>query len=275
MRKKAVVAVGALAAAVAVMSGQAIAAARVRAPSAPPGYPSSEPYGVTLVPQAATGSFGWEVGYEAFGARPYGESYLPQDLAEPILAGGGLGGMSGVPSVRFDRRILLTSGSVASVSVDGGPSIPTVPVTGLPFEMRSVLYDIPGVSPGELSRGNYSVRVRAFDASGQPVVYSPPPTQPKPEPQPVLETRTWQLPAAAALGVCDMWPDRLKGVSGLTERSGSVIAALRPVSGIEGQPLISCANTEFAHLQGWSLESFMLLDLDPMSQVARWVDRRR
>jgi len=157
---------------------------------------------------------------------------------------------------------LLTAASVASVSIDGGPQIPTSPVAGLPFEMRSVLYDIPGVSPSELRRGAFSVRVRAFDANGQPVVYAPASAQPKPEPKPVLETRAWQLPAPAALGVCDMWPDRSKGVSGMTERAGTVVSNLRPATGLVGQPLISCANTEFTHLQEWSLESFMLLDLE-------------
>jgi hypothetical protein len=196
------------------------------------------------------------VAYETLGGRQYGESYLPESLVEPILLEGRLGGSDGASAPRVFRGFLLTSSSVAAVSIDGGPPIPTVPAVESPLELRSVLYEIPGVGPSQFDR-TFRVKVTPLDVNGHQVVSLPPP-QRTPSPAPVLETRTWTFPAPAARGLCQMTPNRLNG---LTEQSGSVVSILRPATGLLGRPFMSCANTEWRRGE-LSLESFMLLDAE-------------
>jgi hypothetical protein len=174
-----------------------------------------------------------------------------------------LGSSSG-PSPAGLLGFVLTSGSVAAVSVDGGAPIPTIPAVWLPYELRSALYEIPGLKPSEL-RASSEHRVRvvltALNANDQPIheVIS----ARKPLPNPALETRSWEAPAPPARGVCQIAADRFPG---LTAESGGVVSVLRPLMGALAQPYLTCVNTKytyrFSSTDKSSLDSFMVLDAE-------------
>ncbi len=233
------------------------------ATEAPPGQPSEQPYEVFLEPPFSNvGSFETRVRYETASGQS-GERALPESPGEAILIQETLGS-SGSPSTPAGvLRIVLTSGAVAAVSVDGGTPIPTIPAVGPPYELRSALYEIPGVKLGELIARKPSVRVvlTPLNASDQPIDEAIPPQ--KPLPNPALETRSWIAPAPAAQGVCRIAADRFPG---LTAESGSVVSVLRPLVGALGEPYLTCASTRyvyrFSSTDESSLESFMVLDAE-------------
>ncbi len=233
-------------------------------PEAPAGQASQEHYEVFLAPPAsAIGSFERRVGYETASGQS-GEQTLPENLDESILLREQLAGSNGSSVPPVVRGLLLTSSTVAAVSVDGGAPIPTVPAVGPAYGLRSVIYEIPGVKPSELNiRSEHRVRIviTPLDASGQVISTLSSPHQPLPNP--ALETRSWEAPAPAALGVCRISADYFPG---LTAVSGNVTSVLRPVVGAIGPPYLTCANTHYIYRYSptdeSSLYSFMVLDAE-------------
>jgi hypothetical protein len=241
--------------AVALVSSEAAAALTL--PEAPAGQASPERYEVFLAPPSSLlGSFETKVGYETASGQT-GESDLNDESGDAVLLQETL---SSPPTGVL--RLVLTTNAVAAVSIDGGAPIPTIPAVGPPYEWRSAVYAIPGVTAGEIRAGSkHGARVvlTALNASGQPIDESPSPQ--KQLPNPALETRSWETPAPAARGVCKITADRFPG---LTAQSGGVVSVLRPLVGAIGQPYLTCASTEYVYRNSstdeWSLVSFMVLD---------------
>ena len=163
--------------------------------------------------------------------------------------------------------LVITSASVAAVSVNGGPAIPTVPAVAAPFGFRSILYEVQGVALSELTVVRkvetpppLRTVLTALSSSGTPITSTPPLNLVTPF-VPVLETREWVAPAPPAQGVCQMTarPSR-----GLTAASGSVVSDLRPVVGLIGRPFITCVATRYTYRYSStdesSLQAYMVLD---------------
>ena len=121
-------------------------------PEAPPGQAAREGYEVFFAPPTSTlGSFdelNLEYELSSGGAGAVGELRGP--LERPVIVSA------------LDRPaechateptavcgLVITSASVAAVSVNGGPAIPTVPAVTGPFGFRSILYEVQGVAISE------------------------------------------------------------------------------------------------------------------------------
>ena len=163
--------------------------------------------------------------------------------------------------------LVITSASVAAVSVNGGPAIPTVPAVAAPYGFRSILYEVQGVALSELTvarKVKTPARLRtvlsALSSSGTPITSTPPLNLVTPF-VPVLETREWVAPAPPAQGVCQMTARPFRG---LTASSGSVVSDLRPVVGLIGRPFITCVATRYTYRYSStdesSLQAYMVLD---------------
>jgi hypothetical protein len=236
---------------------------------APPGGPSPEGYEAFAAPPRAVwglGVFGWRVEWET-AAGSKGEAHLSDTrLSDPIIERPRpTASPAGAPAP-FVRGLIFTTSQVSAISVDGGPQLATVPVPGLAGVVSSAAYEVPGVSLREFGGrtrkevipAKLFVTLTPFDAGGQPITESVPPTPIPPIPPPALETRQWERPARPARGVCRIVARHLPG---LVATSGSVISVLRRVSGVPGRPYVTCAITNFKYRNDSpELEAQMVLD---------------
>jgi hypothetical protein len=220
------------------LSAQAsIAATPPTPPLAPEGHGGGEAYDVTFGPSTGpAGTFGWSVLYETAGGH-FGGAPLPVNgTIGPVVASDRWNGGAGTVG------LVITSGAVAAISVDGGPEIATRPVleAPYPYELRSAVYEVEGVSTQALRERKVRGSVVPLDSAGQPLAPLPAPAQPPGNP--ALETRSWEAPAAPARGVCRIGSAPFPG---LLARSGSVVSVLRPLRGAAGRPELTCATTHY------------------------------
>lgn len=219
---------------------------------APPGRASSRSYEPILVPDATAGRYGWSVSLPVVGGRR---------ATGFIVAASGVSLWRVALSVRLKgppyraRGLLIAADGVAAVTVDGGPPIPTSQASGLPFGLRMVAYEIPTTS-GEGARRilfhSLPIDVTALDGAGNPIA---PFIGPEPGGGP-LETTSWSDSEAAKPGVCSISG---QGLPGLTALGGSVVSTLRPVTGLDGRPFLSCTQVTY-QLGGRVVEAALLLD---------------
>ncbi|HYB23043.1 MAG TPA: hypothetical protein VED41_04550, partial [Solirubrobacteraceae bacterium] len=209
-------------------------------PEAPAGGASPERYDPVLVPQKHAGWPGWSVVFERDGRR------LNQGYIRPAPGRWILGGSeravwrTRTPESFVGLGFLVTSSSVAAVSIGGGLPIPTASEPGLPFGLRMVAYEISLANVYQVRaylRGELHQEFVAFDAKGGEL---PAPTGPLVGE--TLEATSWERPAGAASGPCGIVERNLPG---LTSQEGSVVVRLRPVRGLSGRPFLSCANTTY------------------------------
>lgn len=200
-----------------------------------------------LLPPLQGGSVGWCVAFEFHGSGSWG---CPADpvVGKPIVDED-WGGSSPPPVTDGEA---LTLSNVRAVSVDGGPPIPTYTRPGLPFGLRAVAVDAPGVfGPGS---GLQSSRFTALDEHDNPL--------PQPRTQRELAwsqsgTR-WQRPQRPSHGICSI---KASGLQGITARWGQVVTRLKSVKGIIGDGFISCIDTEY-YFQKWPFDAAVLLDAE-------------
>jgi hypothetical protein len=148
-------------------------------------------------------------------------------------------------------ELVLTSGEVADVSVDGGASIPTRSEPGLPYGLRAVLLEAEGVSLPEFLR-QHRPKVTPIDSAGH--VLSQPSGRFLPRGY-ELESASWQRPARPTHGAC-----QLSGaVPGLVPELGNSVAHIRPFRGVIGRPFLSCGDTQYS-VDNWPLDAGVVLD---------------
>jgi len=208
-------------------------------------HASHERYEVVLTPPVEGGWVGWCVAYaDATGSG--GGCPVLATPGRPVLDEDW--GTSSPPPVT--HGLVLTTGEVAAVSVDGGMPIPTRAEAGLPYGLRAVLVEIS--SDGVPLRGHL-LHVVPLDANGQPI------PQPEPPPTPIgyeLESVFWQRPARPKQGVCQLSTTHLPG---LTAQWGHAVPHLRSFTGILGRAFISCVDTEY-YMHNWPLDASIDLD---------------
>jgi hypothetical protein len=213
-------------------------------------------YELALTPPGPTaGSYGWGLVYEAANGES-GWTSLSAPLELPLVSMD-VGTTSTSEGKLAFVGLLITRSDVAAVSIDGSPPIPTIPATGLPYELRSLLYEIPGVGAGAFRRGQLRRQITPLAANGTRV--EPSPAAGPPPKNPALETRQWERPAAPARGVCNMKADRIPG---LVAESGTVVSVLRPLVGVPGRPFITCAATTYKYRADPQLAAYVLLDAE-------------
>jgi hypothetical protein len=152
------------------------------------------------------------------------------------------------------ERLVVTSGEVTSVTVNGGAPIPTAPAIGPPYDLRAALVKLlfPPPEPGATRTRNV-VRVAAFGTGGAQIAET---NEARVKP-PALETRSWEPPAPPAQGICSIHAEPF---AGLTVVSGAVLSVARPVQGVSGTPYVTCARTEYSYPNSPPLVAYMLLD---------------
>ena len=248
-------------------------------PEAPPGQAAREGYEVFFAPPTSTlGSFDeLKLEYQLSSGDTGTLAELRGRLEGPVVTTALLGSAechAAVPTAVCG--LVITSASVAAVSVNGGPAIPTVPAVAAPYGFRSILYEVQGVALSELTvarKVKTPARLRtvlsALSSSGTPITSTPPLNLVTPF-VPVLETREWVAPAPPAQGVCQMTARPFRG---LTASSGSVVSDLRPVVGLIGRPFITCVATRYTYRYSStdesSLQAYMVLDAGDPGNRAR------
>jgi hypothetical protein len=226
-------------------------------PLAPEGHARDQPYEVVLAPARGTaGSFDSSIVFEVPGAFS-GQEPLTENPGALFYFTERADGLTSTPSqsVVVVVGLIVTSSAVTSISIDGGAPIPTIPVSGPPYEVRSVLYEVPGVTLRAVRERRVRMQVTPFGADSQPLVGLP--STQSPPPNPALETRTWESPAPAARGVCQLKADRFQGLAAL---SGSTISVLRPLTGALGEPYLTCATTIYSYHGQEPLYASVVLD---------------
>lgn len=149
----------------------------------------------------------------------------------------------------------LTLSNVHAVSIGGGPPIPTYTRPGLPFGLRAVAVEAPGVF-GPESR----LLLRRFIALDEHDNPLPQPTTSTP-PRALERSEAgagWHRPQDPSRGVCSIKAIRLRGI---TAQWGDVVTHLKSVEGIIGDGFISCIDTEY-YFQKWPFDAAVLLDAE-------------
>jgi hypothetical protein len=135
---------------------------------------------------------------------------------------------------------------------------------GPPSEFRSLFFEIPGIRAGQvkatrsrdgiIKRPQFRVEYTPLSAAGSAI---PTPATPPEPPSPDLETRQWQRPAKPARGRCEIETGRFRG---LVATGGAVIAVLRPLRGVPGDPYLTCSTTAYTYNGVSGLEARVLID---------------
>lgn len=213
--------------------------------SAPAGFASSQGYGLTLTAPVQGGLVGWCMAYET-PHRSGGKCPVIATPDRPIVTEAwGSGSGSSVTEV-----VVLTTSQVTAVSVAGTASVvPTRAEAGLPYGLRAAYVEIPGQLPAPERRP----RIIALGANGQALAQTGPAATPSGY---TLATKSWQRPAHAPRGVCQISSAPL---SGLTAQSGHVVVSLRSFTGTVGRPFLSCVDTEY-QFSGAILDAGVVLD---------------
>lgn len=147
------------------------------------------------------------------------------------------------------EAVALTTSSVNSVSVPGGPSsVLTHTEAGLPYGLRAAFVEIPGGSAAE-----HRPLLTPLSAGGQPVTGLPPTSTPAGY---FLQSRAWRRPGHAPRGACAISATPLPG---LVAQSGRVVLRVQPFTGLIGRPFLSCVDTQFA-LNSSPLDAGVVLD---------------
>ncbi len=202
------------------------------------------------MPSIQGGGVGWCIAFEFHGSSSWG---CPADpTAEKPIVHEDWGGSSPPPVTDGEA---LTLSNVHAVSIGGGPPIPTYTRPGLPFGLRAVAVEAPGVF-GPESR----LLLRRFIALDEHDNPLPQPTTSTP-PRALERSEAgagWHRPQDPSRGVCSIKAIRLRGI---TAQWGDVVTHLKSVEGIIGDGFISCIDTEY-YFQKWPFDAAVLLDAE-------------
>jgi hypothetical protein len=204
-------------------------------------------YDVLLVPALHGATVGWCLTV----VTPTREGCeVPPTSRGPIFVEGCKEG----PSMGVDAYALTTS-RVASVSVDGGPSVRTRRESSLPPGLRAVVVEIANEKKGQSQKEAPCPRFTPFNAKGQRIVQT---VIPGPRLQVALPGRkTWELPAHPPYGPCAI---RTFGLAGYTAKWGSVASRVTAYRGAIGNAFLSCVSAEYFSSAEISMSAAVLLN---------------
>jgi hypothetical protein len=157
-------------------------------------------------------------------------------------------GSSGPPPVT--SGFVLTTATVASISVNGSPHIPTRTDTAIPDGLRGVLVEFS--SPGSQLH-DLSPQVVAFNSRDKPISRSEGSLGGS---ESGLNGVFWQRPSPTPHGVCELSETHLRG---LTAQWGHVVPRLRSFPDLLAPALLSCIDTEY-YLDNWPLDAAVVLN---------------
>ncbi len=200
-------------------------------------HASHEHYEVYLVAPLKAGEVGWCWVFNTSTGHGKG---CPLILARgrPILDSG----LSG---------LVLTTGEVAAVTVNGSAPIPTRAEPGLPYGLRTVLLELDPINAIN-EPPLMAPQLVPVNASGQSI---PQPFTGEPKLD-FLPSVFWQRPARPAQGACEI---RARGVPGLTASWGKTVPSVRSFTGSIGQPFLTCASSTY-YLRNSFFRAAVVLD---------------
>lgn len=254
----------ALAVAYAVDTSTGATRASVAKRSGPPPISRAEPDSeVRLVPNLNGGTAGWSV---EFRTAHTGGGGPPESPRGPIYAEGCS------TSSTVTELDLLTSSSVAAVSVLGGPPIRTRTYPTLIDGLRAVVVEVkrgkgqamcPKVTP-------LNARLRPLSLHGKrnsPLAISPPDTAPwlgkldsgrRTCPISPPSPASCVLPPHPPAGACHLTASNPG--PGITEQGGAIATRIKPVIGLAGPAFLSCADYDYFYEEEDQLDSAVLLN---------------
>lgn len=246
-------------------------------------------YRITVFPDLPAGSAGWATGFAfsrngqlASGGQAGG---LYPTARDPIFGGAGVGYIAVGPQASASVAFSLTGPEVAAIRFDGrtirtftSPQLPTsdrVAVfflpAGAPAPVVAGLERITGgttrvpAGPGLTSRRIRAAALIPLDAAGQVIPVSRSNLGGFPS------TAFWQAPSAVTPtiheppyhgpthpgpGACELGQS---GLPGLTPEWGHTLARITPITGAQGELLLSCIDTHY-YLHGWPLTAAVLVN---------------
>lgn len=199
-----------------------------------------------LLPPVQGGVVGWCL------ATKLGECEAARAFRGPIVAQSD--SAQGSPLVRMVT--VITMSSVAAVSIDGGPNIPTHSDPRLPIHLKSVVVEVrggPSVNVPGFGRGPQRLSITAVNAKDEII-------QRKVEPRGslffIVPSRHWRSTAGSPRGPCEI---HASNSMGLVAGGGVVVDKLISRAELPAHPLLSCISTSF-RLKGDSLIASLLVD---------------
>jgi hypothetical protein len=221
---------------------------------------------VLLVPSANAGWAGWCI-VRAHGGEGCGAVIR---AAYPILGET----WSGHSTPATTEGYVLTTEQVAAVSVGGGAPVSTYGLTS-PSGLRGVVVRIHGRELlREVARGSRAPRFTPLDARGRAIRESAgrsarlgfevPTRSLRNRAYLVTGVCTGQAPclrespqgARGSGGACTIGE---RGLAGLVVDGGSVVAPIRPMRGLPGRALLTCASTSYT-MENWPTIAGVLID---------------
>ncbi len=154
--------------------------------------------------------------------------------------------------------IVLTTGEVTTVSLEGKAPIPTRAESALPDGLRAAVVELRGASgrrlvgvptPVAFPRGRFVARNAEGEALPQDSAPGPPLTF-------EVQSRGWGRATSPPPGVCSI---EVRGVAGLVSEGGAVMTTVRPHPDVRGREFVDCVRTSYL-LGNWPLEADVLLD---------------
>jgi hypothetical protein len=226
---------------------------------------------VLLLPVLRGGAAGWCIAVAPGGGCPISRLKNGPIVAENWIAGGGVKSIGAGNAIRANTEpsdraegFALTTSQVAAVAVDGSRPIATRRGPGLPQGLREVVVRVHGAWAPEVEKPSLFGRPPHMAPAGlprfTPLRRAGAPLTQRSEEGPLavheLAGRSWSPPAAEPAGACQL---RTSQLHGLVMEAGFVVTRATPVSGLFGQPLLSCASESYT-FKGWPMVASVLLD---------------
>lgn len=151
---------------------------------------------------------------------------------------------------------LLTTGGVASVSIEGGAHVPTGTSATFPAGVRAAALQRPGDDRLIFGFEEHCPGAMAFDASGAVI---DPRRSGAPAPMAAqVPVKRWEYPGHPPPGPCELDATQLR--LGTRAWSGVVVRRIRTVRRLVGHAFLSCADTFYVHRGGEDITAAILLD---------------
>ncbi len=212
---------------------------------------------VLLLPVLRGGTAGWCVTDTPGHGCPVSRLKAGPIIAESWIAQG---------SKKTAEGFALTRSDVAAVAISGSSPITTRSEPGLPQGLRAAVVKVRGAWAREVTTPSLFgepphkapeglPRFTPLDSAGKPLAQQ---DEDGVMVERELAGRGWSSPATEPPGECEL---RAANLRGLVAKAGFVVARAEPVSGLIGDPFLSCASTSYSY-EGWPLVGSVLVDAE-------------
>jgi hypothetical protein len=289
---------GSATAAVLSLGGSASQPLSGRVPGRPVGGPpatalrsvAGDRYRITVFPDLSAGAAGWATGvaFSRSGQPTSGGQAggLYPTAGAPIFGGAGVGYIPVGPQKSASVAFTLTGPEVAAIRFDGR-TIRTFTSSQLPTGDRVAVFFLPAGAPAPVPAGSFERIIRgtirvpagpgrswrriraaaivALDAAGRVIPVSRSNLGAFPSiafwqapsaVTPTIHEPPYHGPTHPGPGVCELGQSDMPG---LTPEWGHTLARITPITGAQGELLLSCIDTHY-YLHGWPLTVAVLLN---------------